>query len=555
MNTAGSWWKEGVIYQIYPRSFCDSNGDGVGDLRGITGKLEYLQELGVDAIWLSPVNTSPMFDFGYDVSDYRAIAPVFGTMRDMDRLIERAHGRGIRVIMDLVVNHTSHLHPWFLESRSSKESPKRDWYLWHDGRNRKAPNNWRGVFGGRAWERDGATGQYYLHSFLKEQPDLNWRNRELREAVYDEFRFWLDRGVDGFRLDVANYYVKDELFRDNPVVPGPHPRPYDWQRHLYDRDRPETQEIFKELRDLTDGYGDRVLVGEIYTHDSPATSASYIGNGADGLHLTFDFSLMHIGGWRPRRFFRALEEWDQAIPPGGWPCNVLSNHDNPRMAWRVGGGDQSGGRLRVMAALLLASRGTPFLYYGEEIGMTRGEIPRRRLRDPLGIRYWPFHGGRDPDRTPMQWDASPGAGFTAGDPWLPVNRDYRTVNVERQMGQRGSLFHFHRSLIALRREIPALRLGEWIPVRATGDVLAFIRSHETGKALVMLNFSAGARAVRIAGDERWDTVFSTHRRLGDTIGRGNCGLAPYEVTICEMLPAAPPGTGLPKAPGDVAGGE
>ncbi len=533
-----NWWKEGIIYQIYPRSFYDSNGDGIGDIPGITEKLDYLQDLGIDAVWLSPINTSPMFDFGYDVSDYRAIDPVFGTMKDMDRFIAEAHRKNIRVVMDLVVNHSSHLHPWFLESRSSRNNPKRDWFLWHDGRNGREPNNWYGVFGGRAWEYDEKTAQYYHHSFLKEQPDFNWRNRELRKAVYGEFKFWLDKGVDGFRLDVANYYIKDELFRDNPIAPGPNPRPYDWQRHVYDRDRPETHGVFRELRELMNRYDGTMLVGEIFTHDDPVTSASYLGNGTDELHLAFDFSLIHHRRWNAGDYRGILERWYGAIPPAGWPCNVLSNHDKPRMSARVGRTRREE-RMKVLLALLLTGKGTPFLYYGDEIGMSRGRIPRERIQDPVGIKYWPFHKGRDPERTPMQWNGSRHGGFTAGEPWLPVNPDYTGRNAESQRADEGSMLNFVRMIIGLRKRVPALRLGEWVPVTETGDILAFIRTHDSGKAMVMLNFASAPRSFAITGDDNWAPVFSTHRSRVEVLPRGNCTLAPCEVTVCVRAGSIP----------------
>jgi alpha-glucosidase len=534
MNTSENWWKEGIIYQIYPRSFCDSNGDGIGDLPGIARKLDYLQDLGIDGIWLSPVNTSPMFDFGYDVSDYRGIDPVFGTMKDFERLIAESHKRNIRVIMDMVINHTSHLHPWFRESRSSRENPRRDWYMWHDGRNGKPPNNWYGFFGGRAWEWDAATRQFYYHSFLKEQPDLNWRNANLRKAVLGEIRFWFDKGVDGFRFDVANYYIKDRMLRSNPIAPGRYPRPWDWQRHIYDRDRPETHDVLKELRALADSYRDRMLVGEIFTYESADVSASYLGDGTDELHLAFDFSLIHAKGWDARTFSELTGRWINAIPPGGWPCNVLSNHDEPRIATRIGGGIHNGARARVALAFLLTIKGTPFLYYGEEIGMKNGVIARRALKDPVGLRYWPFDKGRDPMRTPMQWSAAVNAGFTNGTPWLPVNGDHEYVNVERQREEKNSILNFSRALISLRKKTPALRLGEWIPVRSTGDMMAYVRSHESGKVMVLLNFSRKRQRTDLAQNATGTVIFSTHLVTGENADMRRHTLSPHEVTIVAL---------------------
>ncbi len=457
-----SWWKHGVVYQIYPRSFYDSNGDGIGDIPGVIAKLDYLSRLGVDAIWLSPINTSPMFDFGYDISDYRGIDPDFGTDEDFARLIDESHGRNIRIIMDLVINHTSHLHPWFIESRSSRNNPKRNWYIWHDGRKGGPPNNWRAVFGGRSWEWDSATGQYYHHSFLPEQPDLNWRDPGLREAVGGEIRYWLDRGVDGFRLDAVTWFVKDELFRDNPPGWGPNaPRPYDLQRHVYDQNRPETHDVLKGLRVLVDDYDGRMMVGETYAAapGDPRMAAAHMGNGTDQLHLAFDFSLL-FSRYGAAHFRRCLDEWYAALPPDGWPCLVLNNHDQPRSIARWCRGREGMKKARLLAALLLTAWGTPFLYYGEELGMDNGAVKRREIQDPLGKRYWPLMKGRDPERTPMLWSPEPHAGFTTGDPWLPVNTGYSACNVAAQMDDPGSLLGFHRALIDLRREqeVPASRV-------------------------------------------------------------------------------------------------
>ncbi|HQL83868.1 MAG TPA: alpha-glucosidase, partial [Spirochaetota bacterium] len=468
-----TWWKHGVIYQIYPRSFYDANGDGVGDLPGIIEKLDYLAWLGVDAVWLSPINTSPMYDFGYDISDYRGIDPVFGTLADCDRLIGEAHRRNIRIVMDMVINHTSHLHPWFVESRSSRDNPKRDWYIWHDGKNGHPPNNWMAAFGGRAWEWDGATGQFYFHSFLKEQPDLNLRNRACREAVFDELRFWLDRGVDGFRLDAVTWYVKDDLFRSNPFGWGPNaPRPYDLQKHIYDQNRPETHDVLRELRKVLDGYEDRMMVGETYvvSQGGAKTAASYLGSGTDELHLAFDFSLL-FSKYGARHFAGCLSRWYDAMPAAGWPSLVLNNHDQPRSMTRWCMGKDGGQRARVLAAMLLTARGTPFLYYGEEIGMKNGAITRKQVRDPVGIKYWPLNKGRDPERTPMQWSAGANAGFSAAEPWLPVAGTFRDVNVAAQTDDPGSLLAWYRDLLALRKKQAALARGSYRPAYSEPDVL------------------------------------------------------------------------------------
>ena len=387
------WWKEAVIYQVYPRSFCDSNADGIGDLPGIIRQLDHLNDgtpgsLGVDALWLSPIYPTPSFDFGYDVADYCAVDPMFGTLADFDRLVAEAHRRGMRVLMDMAVNHTSHQHPWFLSSRSSRTDPKRDWYLWSDpGPRGGRPNNWQAVFGGRPGTWDPRTGQYYYHMFLREQPDLNWRNPQVKAAVLEAFRFWLERGVDGFRLDVANAYFKDAHLRDNPPRLGV--RGYDRQAHRRDLDQPELVPLYREMRSLLDEYGERPAVGEMM-ESTPEKSARYSGPGR--LHLAFDFQFTEQP-WNPAAFQRAILALEQALAEDSWPCYVLSNHDVSRHASRYGGRSPQA-RAKVAAALLLTLRGTPFLYQGEEIGMRDGRLARHEILDPPGRRYWPLYWGR-----------------------------------------------------------------------------------------------------------------------------------------------------------------
>ncbi len=530
------WWRDGVIYQIYPRSFADSNGDGVGDLPGIIAHLDYLNDgtpnsLGVDAIWLSPIYPSPMHDFGYDVANYHDIDPIFGTLDDFDRLVEEAHQRGIRVIMDWVANHTSHQHPWFLESRSSRDNPKRDWYIWRDGRGPgKPPNNWQSVFGGPAWTWDETTQQWYLHLFLPEQPDLNWRNPEVRQALFDEMRFWLDRGVDGFRLDVADAYYKDAQLRDNPFCLGGL-RAYDRQQHIYDRNQPETHLAHKELRKLLDPYPERMAVGEVL----PEHAASFYGDGTDELHLVFNFAFLRCP-WDARAFHRVIGEWDWAVPPAGWPCYVLSNHDVVRHYSRYAAGRWSDARAKVAAAMLLTLRGTPFLYYGEEIGMRQGRIPRSQIMDPPGKRYWPFYKGRDGCRTPMQWDASPNAGFTTGKPWLPVNSDYRQVNVAAESHDPNSVLSFYRQLIWLRKATPALRRGSYRALleKPVGQ-LAYLREAEDQAVLVCLNFFSRPAVVELDPEQlpasRWRVLLSSAARETDNVHGAWVRLAPYEAVI------------------------
>lgn len=539
------WWRDGVIYQIYPRSFADSNGDGVGDLPGIIAHLDHLagadvssdaDSLGIDGLWLSPIYSSPQYDFGYDVSDYCDIDPAFGTLDDFDTLVAEAHKRGIRIIMDLVLSHSSHQHPWFVESRSSRDSPRRDWYIWRDARpGAKLPNNWQSVFGGSAWEWDDLTGQFYLHSFLKEQPDLNWRNPAVKDALFDVVRFWLDRGVDGFRLDVFNLYFKDDQFRDNPRKLGL--RTYDRQRHVYDKDRPEMHPLLRELRALLDERPERMAVGETFSDQPVEMAAAYYGKQDDELHLSFNFDFTHQP-WRARAFHDAIARWEEALSPGAWPCYVLSNHDVVRHASRYAAGRNTDARARVAAALLLTLRGTPFLYYGEEIAMRQGRIPRGEIQDPPGKRWWPFYRGRDGCRTPMPWDALPHAGFSVGPPWLRVNPDYRQRNVVAQRRDPHSVFHWYRRLIALRKASPALRRGSYRSlIQRPVHALAYLRETPDQTVLVALNFSS--RPVLAAFDERlpardWHLLLSTADRPELEVLGTSLALAPYEACVLGM---------------------
>lgn len=528
-----TWWKHGVVYQIYPRSFYDSNNDGIGDIRGITGKLDYLAWLGVDAIWLSPIYSSPMHDFGYDISDYRTVDPIFGTLADFDELLKYAHRKSIRVIMDLVINHTSHMHPWFLESRLSKGNPKRDWYIWRDGNDGKEPNNWMSVFGGSSWTFDPVTSQYYLHSFLEEQPDLNWRNPELRKAVFSDIRFWLDRGVDGFRIDVVNWFMKDRFFRDNPSLFGIKKL----QRHIFDRNRDETQGVIRELRGLINTYENRMLVGEVFSlpPGDPSLSARFLGDGSDSLHLAFDFSLIYRF-WNARMYYKCVRRWMKKIPDGGWPCHVLSNHDQRRSASRYGHDDDGPKREKIAAALLLTMKGTPFIYYGEEIGMRNGQIPRDRIVDPLGKRYWPFYAGRDLQRTPMQWDDTLNAGFSESEPWLPVNSDYRKTNVDIEKNDRHSILRFYRALLELRRKKKSLYSGEWKPViKGRRGVIAYYRTAGDETVFVALNFTAKTSHIHIRDHAQWKVCVSTHRSSREHFTDLDITLNPHEATIIERI--------------------
>ena len=474
---ATAWWQRGIIYEIYPRSFQDSNGDGIGDLNGILLRLDYLVKLGVDALWITPFYPSPMADFGYDVSDYCGIDPLFGTMHDFDQLLRETHNRGLKLILDLVPNHTSDQHAWFLKSRSSRDNPKRDWYLWRD-----EPNNWQSNFGGPAWEWDDITGQYYYHSFLKQQPDLNWRNPLVRRAIFEAMRFWLERGVDGFRVDVIWLMIKDDQFRDNPPNPAYRSGQPSSHRFLpvFNSNRPQVHEVVSEMRAVIDDYKDRVLIGEIYLPIPQLMT--YYGKDLDGTQLPFNFQLLQTA-WTADALARAISEYDNALPTGAWPNWVLGNHDNARIATRVGTH-----QAKLAAMLLLSLPGTITLYYGEEIGMTNVSIPPELVQDPAEKNEPGIGLGRDPERTPMPWDKSPLAGFTTSRPWLPLGQDHTSLNVVNLEQDPESVLHFYRTLIALRKSHPVLVTGELHSIAAANNVLTYER-HECGEQLrIILNF-------------------------------------------------------------------
>ena len=528
------WWRDGVIYQIYPRSFADSNGDGIGDLKGIISKLDYLATLGIDGIWLSPINPSPDVDFGYDVADYKGIDPKYGSLADFDELVTQAHQRGIRVIMDLVLNHTSDQHPWFLESRSSKDNPKRDWYLWRENPKGKQvpPNNWQSIFGGRAWDYDEKTGQWYYHMFCPQQPDLNWRNPDVRSEMMSIFRFWADRGVDGFRLDVFNEYFKDDQFRENPKKFGI--RPFDQQEHIYDADRPEMMGVVEEIRATLDQYPERYVVGETFLAGSER-AAKYCEPGR--LHACFNFSLLH-NRWNPAAFLKSILDWDAALAPGSWPNYVLNNHDTSRSATRFHA-PADDERLKVAAGLLLTLRGTPFLYAGEEIGMRDIPLSRADIQDPVGKRYWPIVKGRDGCRSPLQWNAQAYAGFSSVKPWLKVHPNYQTRNVEQQMADPGSLFHFYRQVLTLRKAYPVLQKGMFQPLTFDPrQVLAYLRQDEEQTVLVACNF--GRRKIKLAlgprlNDAKWELLLSNKHSVLPRIEKGWLHLAGDEICILRQV--------------------
>ncbi|MDX2005195.1 MAG: alpha-amylase family glycosyl hydrolase [Meiothermus sp.] len=527
------WWKTASIYQIYPRSFQDSNGDGIGDLQGIRSRLTYLKDLGVDCLWLSPFYKSPMEDFGYDVADYCSVDPIFGNMGDFDKLLEDTHRLGMRLIIDLVPNHTSDQHAWFKESRRSRDNPKRDWYVWRDpAEGGGPPNNWMAYFGGPAWTLDPVTGQYYLHQFLPSQPDLNFRNLEMREAMYEAMRFWLRKGVDGFRVDVMWLLVEDAEFRDEP--PNPDWKEGEWDRgrhlHIYTEDQPETRQVVREMRQVLEEFGgDRVMVGEMYlpyhqlmpyygTAESPAC------------HLPFNFHLIFRGlpNWTAENIRAIVEEYEAALPPFGTPNWVLGNHDQHRLATRVGQA-----QARVAAMLLFTLRGSPTWYYGDEIGMVDGAIPLERMQDPAGLRQLKIVGEhglaptRDPERTPMQWTPHAFAGFSSREPWLPVTADYLQRNVEAQDADPESMLTLVRTLLLVRREVPDLLEGPYQTYKAPGGVFAYLRG---GSTLVALNFTDQPKTVGVPAG---DVLLSTHLERYGTVS-DRLELRPNEGIILRL---------------------
>ena len=500
------WWERGIIYQIYPRSFKDTNGDGIGDLRGIHSKLDYLQWLGVDAIWISPIFPSPMADFGYDVSNYTDIDPIFGTLADFDALLADVHARGVKLLLDYVPNHTSDRHPWFVESRSSRNSARRDWYIWRDpAPDGGPPNNWRANFGGRAWEWDEKTGQYYYHAFLKEQPDLNWRNAETRRAMLDVLRFWLARGVDGFRVDVMHHLIKDTEFRDNPPNPEwePSMSPYRELLTTHTADLPEVQEIVAQMRGVIEEYDDRMLVGEIYL--PVERLMAYYGASGQGAHLPFNFQLIRLP-WKAKEIAQAVERYEALLPSYAWPNWVLGNHDKPRIVTRAGAS-----QARVAAMLLLTLRGTPTMYYGDEIGMRDVPIPPSQVQDPFEKNVPGLGLGRDPVRTPMQWSGESWADFSTARPWLPLAENFKTVNVSAARDDSTSLLTLYRRLIELRRAEPALSVGDYASLPSGEDLMAYIRKTGGRRLLIALNFGAQPRSFNLDDlQARASLLLSTH---------------------------------------------
>ena len=521
------WWKRGTVYQVYPRSFQDTDGDGIGDLRGITARLEHLAWLGVDAVWISPIYPSPMADYGYDVADYCGIDPLFGTLDDFDDLVAEARRRRLKVILDFVPNHSAITHPWFSESRSSRTNPRRDWYIWRDpAPDGGPPNNWLSNFGGPAWTLDPTTGQYYYHAFLREQPDLNWRNPAVRAAMHDALRFWLDRGVDGFRVDVIWHLMKDAGFRDNPENPDFSPEQPEINRfaQVYSADRPEVLDVIAEMRAVLRPYGERVLIGEIYL--PMERLMAYYGPDLSGADMPFNFQLIQTP-WTAEAVSDLVENYEAALPEGGWPNWVLGNHDQPRIAARVGP-EQA----RIAAMLLLTLRGTPTLYYGDEIGLAHVAVPPDRVRDPWE-RNEPGHG-RDPERTPMQWDGETHAGFSTAEPWLPLSPDAATRNVDALRDDPTSILTLYRRLLALRREHAALSVGAYRVVAGAADVFAYERFGADGVFRILLNFGEAAQTLDLGGDEAWTLVLSTRGDRGGERIAAAVALGPKEGLILRQ---------------------
>jgi alpha-glucosidase len=521
-----SWWKSAVLYQIYPRSFADSNGDGVGDLPGIINRLDYLQWLGVDGIWMCPITVSANADWGYDVADYFEVQPEYGTLEDLDRLIDEAGRRHIRVLLDLVPNHTSDRHPWFVDSRASRGAAHRDWYVWSDPKSDGSPpNNWVSAFGGAAWTLDEATGQYYLHNFLPEQPDLNWWNEQVRDKFDDILRFWFDRGVAGFRIDVSHMIVKDAQLRDNPPATADD----HWmtrmfgQRRVYNSNRPEVHGVLGRWRRLADTYHPaRLLVGETNV-DDVETTVSFYGHGNDELDLAFNFPFINAT-FQAEPMRKVVEETEALIPPSAWPVWTGSNHDVSRLATRWAKGDPR--KIRAALLLLLTLRGTPVLYQGDEIGLPDTRIAREDLLDPVGVRFWPAYAGRDPVRTPMPWQDQPGGGFTAPGvkPWLPLG-DVAARNVAAQQNDPASVLTLTRDLVALRRTTPDLQSGDYTSLTSPPGVWAWRRGVDT---TVVLNLSDNPTV--ISGLDGRIALGTDRARDGQPVS-GQLELSPWDAVI------------------------
>jgi alpha-glucosidase len=524
------WWRGAVIYQIYPRSFADSNGDGIGDLPGITAHLDHVASLGVDGIWLSPFFTSPMLDFGYDVADYCDVDPIFGTLADFDALIARAHELGLKVLIDQVYSHSSDHHPWFRESRTDRTNPRADWYVWADAKSDGSPpNNWQSVFGGPAWTWDARRGQYYMHNFLSEQPQLHVHNPAVQDALLATAQFWLDRGVDGFRIDAINFAIHDPALTDNPPAPpGPRTRPFDFQLHIHNQSQPEIPLFLERLRALADRYGATFTVAEV-GGPTPEAEMHAFTEGNRRLNSAYGFNFLYADKLTPALVRDALAQWPQ-VPGTGWPSWAFENHDAPRAIsrWVTPEHRAAFGRLKLL--LLMCLRGNLFLYQGEELGLTQVDIPYGALKDPEAIANWPLTLSRDGARTPMPWRGNPNdhAGFSTATPWLPIGDDHLALAVDRQNGDPASLLNLTRHLIAFRHASDALMVGNVTVLAVTDTLLAFERSTGTETLLCLFNMASDPADWAPGDSAGWRTVETVGAVDGWRLG-GFAGLIAMKV--------------------------
>jgi alpha-glucosidase len=532
------WWQHAVFYEIYPRSFADSNNDGIGDLHGITSKLDYLKDLGVDAIWITPCFPSPQVDFGYDVSDYENIDPMYGTLENFDHLQQEANKRGIHIILDFVMNHTSDKHQWFMDSKSSRSSSKRDWYIWRDGKGPgQPPNNWISNFGGSAWKFDPTTNQYYYHDFYAEQPDLNWRNPAVKDAMFDVTRWWYKRGVDGFRLDAVDTLFEDPDLKDNPILPGTSDHGDPNMDNVNNTKLPEVHDVLRDLRKVADEHS-AVLIGETWTKDISELK-KYYGGDNNELQMPMDFMFARVDKLSPPEFRRQIAAVDSA---GGWPVFVISNHDIVRSYVRYGDGEHNDAIAKLMATLYLTLRGTPIMYYGEEIGMTNNDPLRKEdVKDPVGRVGWPKDKGRDGERTPMQWSAEKNGGFTTGDPWLPVPPTAKTHNVATELKDPSSILQTYKKLLAMRHQNPALLEGKYIALNESDpNVLSYLRRYKGQAVLVAINMSGQKQDVSFdLSSLRFQarsahTLLNTSGKTAAEIPLSHLSLEPFSAYIGEV---------------------
>src|SRR5229473_2609700 len=539
VDTEGhKWWQHAVFYEIYPRSFADSNNDGIGDLKGITSKMAYLHDLGVDAIWISPCFPSPQVDFGYDVSDYENIDPMYGTLADFDRMVAEGKQQGVRIILDFVVNHSSDKHPWFIDSKSSRTASHRDWYIWRDGKGPgQPPNNWISLFGGSAWKFDPATKQYYYHYFYAEQPDLNWRNPAVEKAMLDTTGWWYKRGVSGFRLDAVDTLFEDPKLSDNPVLPGTNKQGDPNTDEIHNKKLPEVHEVLKKLRKVADE-SDAVLIGETWTSNIDELK-EYYGSHDNELQMPMDFMFTTVDKLSPPEFRRQIAQVDAA---GGWPVFVISNHDKVRSYNRYGDGKNNDAIAKLMGAFYLTLRGTPIMYYGEEIGMENNDPKRKEdVKDPIGRTGWPKEIGRDGERTPMQWDEGPNAGFSQATPWLPVPPSYKTHNVATELKDPNSVLQFYQRLLALRHQNRVLPDGEYIALNENNpNVLSYLRRYKNDAVLVVLNMSATEQQVSFDlkpqgfSSQKATTLLTTDSQQAKEINPSQLPVKPFAVYVASI---------------------